>query len=288
MRFPLLQPRWLGIHLLGIVVMLGCFGLGYWQFVRAQEPSREVITNPVEELAAAVRLETVLEPGEYMGQDRANEAVRVTGTFDPDGQVVVPALSPEGDEGYSVVAPLVTADGAAVAVDRGWLPKAQVGADRVAPAPPGGEVTVTGWLRPPQGENTEGYSAMSVPEGEAERIAPAVLVNTWPYELYDGYVVLGEQAAAEPGGDAGGDGAAESAAAESGLRIVPPPDPPTGITWNARNLSYAAQWAVFGIAAIVFWVSLVRRELADRRAAAESGGATGGADGAQPSVVGAD
>ncbi|RCV50775.1 SURF1 family protein [Marinitenerispora sediminis] len=281
MRFPLLQPRWLGIHLLAVVVVLGCFGLGYWQFIRAQEPSREVITNPVEELASAVDLATVLGPGDYVGQDLANEAVRVSGTFDAEGQVVVPALSPEGEEGYNVVAPLVTADGAAVAVDRGWLPEEQVGPDRAAPAPPEGAVTVTGWLRPPQAENTKGYSAMSVPDGEVERIAPAVLVNAWPYRLYDGYVVLGEQAAA--------DGAAGvEAAADAGLRIVPPPEPPAGIQWNFRNVSYAAQWAVFGVAAIVFWVSLVRRELAELRATGESGGARNGTDGAQPSAVGAD
>lgn len=271
MRVPLLlRPRWLGIHLLALLVVLTCTLFGYWQYERAQRPDRETVTNPVADLAAAVDISTLLRPGEYMPQDLANEAVVVTGTYDAEHQLLSPALSPDGAEGYSVVIPLVTEDGVAVAVNRGWIPLDA--ADEVPP-PPDGEVTVRGWLQLPQDEASRGYSAI-LPEGQIARISSALLVNEWPYQLYEGYVTLGEQSPPTPAG------------AGSALEEFPPPDPPQGIVWNFRNLSYAAQWWVFGLAAIVFWVSLMRRELDDHRKARQDGGAAaeGPAEPAQPSA----
>lgn len=261
MRFPLLQPRWLGIHLVAVLSVLGCLALGSWQFDRAQMPDRSVITNPVQDVAAATDIDTLLEPGAYMPQDLANEAVRATGSYDVGNQLLSPALSPEGDEGYYLVAPLVTDDGAAVIVNRGWLPAAE--AEAAAPLPaPDGQVTVSGWLLPPQNEASQGYSAI-VPDGQVPRIAPALLVNEWPYPLYTGYINLAEQVPADP----------ERAAA--GLERFPPPEPPQKIIWDFRNAGYAAQWVVFAAAAVAFWISLMRRELAAHRAAAGTGGESG-------------
>lgn len=250
-----------------MLVICACTGLGYWQYLRSQEPSREVVTNPVEDLDHAGDLGSLLEPGEYLRQDLANEAVKATGTFDADAQLLAPALSPEGEEGYYVIAPLVTGDGAAVTVSRGWLPRTEAADAESLPAPPEGEVTVEGWLTMPQKENTEGYSAVSVPAGQVERIASALLVNEWPYPLYEGYVVQGR----EPAGAT----TAPPAAGEAVLREIPPPEPPTGVTWDLQNVSYAAQWWVFGVAAGVFWISLVRRETAERQSTGEDSGDDG-------------
>ncbi|MDU0333901.1 hypothetical protein RWU37_03890, partial [Enterococcus sp. 2CBP] len=60
MRSPLLSPRWLGIHLLAVLVGVVCVAGTAWQFVRAFEPDREVITNPVEDLAGAVPVSDLL------------------------------------------------------------------------------------------------------------------------------------------------------------------------------------------------------------------------------------
>ncbi|GAA1995079.1 SURF1 family protein [Nocardiopsis rhodophaea] len=259
MRFPLLQPRWIGIHLAAVVVAVSCFGLGYWQYVRAQEPSREVITNPLQDLDEAARLTAVLTPGEYMPDDDANRAVTATGTYDADARRLAPALSPDGDEGYYVVFPLVTGDGVAVAVNRGWIRAEDI--DRVdeLPAPPEGKVTVTGWLRPPQTAE-DGYVPLTVPKGQIDRISPAVLVNEWPYRLYEGYLTMAEQDPADP----------PAAASAPHTEVIPPPSPPTEIIWNWRSLSYAAQWVIFGIAAIVFWISLMRRENGSGRPGGEA------------------
>ncbi|TQN28776.1 cytochrome oxidase assembly protein ShyY1 [Haloactinospora alba] len=269
MRFPLLRPRWIGLHLTAVLAVTVCFVCGYWQFVRAQEPTRETITTPVQDLSEATSLGTVLEPGAYMPQDEANRAVTATGRYDTDAQLLAPALSPEDERGYYVIVPLVTDDGTALAVNRGWVPEDEAqDVGSLSPLPEG-TVTATGWLRPPQkGEEEEAYVPVSSPEEEISRIAPSLLVNEWPYQLYEGYLVLGEQDPAAP----------EAGAAQTQPRNIPPPQPPPDTVWNWRNLSYAAQWGVFGVAVIVFWAALVRRELTE--------GGTGGKDGSHGTGTG--
>ncbi|WP_017572960.1 SURF1 family protein [Nocardiopsis halotolerans] len=241
MRSPLLSPRWLGIHLLAILVGVVCVAGTAWQFVRAFEPDREVITNPVEDLAGAVPLTDLLEPGEYMHPDSfANSAVEASGHYDADAQLLVPRVV-DGVLGYDVIVPLVTDDGAAVTVNRGW---AEEGQD--VPPVPGGEVTVRGWLLPPV--KSEGAVPVEVSEGQVSRIATSVLINEWDHPLYEGYVTL-------PEGDP----------ATASLVPAPPPEPPTEITINWRSLSYTVQWAMFGVSAMVFWIIMMRRELRESR-----------------------
>lgn len=245
MRSPLLSPRWLGIHLIAVLVAVVCVAGTSWQFVRSFEPDREVITNPVEDLAGAVPLSDLLEPGEYMHPDTfANNAVEVTGRYDADAQLLVPR-HPDGVRGHDVIVPLVTGEGAAVTVNRGW---AQEG--REIPPPPEGEVDVTGWLLPPQDSGP--LVPGEPPEGQVERIATSVLVNEWDHPLYEGYVVLPEQ---DP--------------ATASLTPVPPPEPPVDLKINWRSLSYTVQWAMFGVSGVVFWILLMRREVKEARSRRE-------------------
>ncbi|MBR8740894.1 SURF1 family protein [Nocardiopsis sp. MG754419] len=255
MSSPLLSPRWLGIHLAALLVAAVCVAGTFWQGTRAFEPDRDVITNPVEDLADAIPVADLGEPGDFLHPNlTANTAVEASGHFDADAQVVVPQYL-DGAEGYAVVLPLVTAEGVAMPVNRGWTEDPDA-----VPAPPEGNVTVTGWLQPPQ-DSSEGFVPMGAPEeGTVERIAPSLLVGEWDQRLYAAYLTLPEH---EPAVD--------------GLTAMPPPEPPTGFTINWRSLSYAVQWAMFGVSALVFWIILMRRELQEARArdtggASESGG----------------
>ncbi|QRN81085.1 MAG: SURF1 family protein [Nocardiopsis sp. BM-2018] len=243
MRSPLFTPRWIGLHLVAVLVAVVCVAGTYWQGATAFEPDRDVITNPVEDLADAVSITDLGEPGEFLHPNlTTNTAVEASGHFDAESQLLVPQRM-DGDEGYAVVIPLVTGEGVALPVNRGW---SEDGTD--LPAPPEGEVTVTGWLQPPQ-EHAEGFVPMGRPEvGTVERIAPSVLVGEWDYRIYAAYVTLPER---EPAVD--------------GLTPVPPPEPATEFTINWRSLSYAVQWAMFGVSAVVFWIILMRRELAEAR-----------------------
>lgn len=259
MRSLLLSPRWLGIHLAAVLVTAVCVAGTSWQFVRAFEPDRDVITNPAEDLANATPLSGLLEPGEYMHPDSfANNAVEADGRYDGEAQLLVPRVE-DGIRGYDVIVPLVSEDGAAVTVNRGW---AEEGQD--IPPVPGGEVTVTGWLLPPVGN--EGIVPVRVSEGQVERIATSVLVNEWDYPLYEGYVTL-------PGHDP----------AAASLIPAPPPEPPTEVKVNWRSLSYTVQWAMFGGSALVFWIILIRRELKEVRPRGER---TSDDEEGQPAVAG--
>ena len=267
MRSPLFSPRWIGIHLGILLVTAVCVAGTAWQFVRAFEPDREVITNPLEDLADAVPLDGLLEPGEYMHpKTHANTAVTVTGRYAPEDALLVPSAV-DGVRGHDVILPLITDGGAAVTVDRGWIPEGATADD--VPQVPKGEVTVTGWLLPPVTDG--GISPLSTEEGTIERIATSLLVNEWDYPLYEGYVTL-------PEGDP----------ATGGLTPVPPPEPPTEFTINWRSLSYTVQWAMFGVSALVFWILLMRRELADAREAsstAEEASGAGDRTGDQPTAA---
>ncbi|NYH52476.1 cytochrome oxidase assembly protein ShyY1 [Nocardiopsis arvandica] len=264
MRSPLLSPRWLGIHLLVVLLAAVCVAGTSWQFVRAFEPDREVITNPVEDLDGAVPLSDLLEPGEYMHPDFfANNAVRATGHYDAEAQLLVPRVS-GGVGGYDVVVPLVTGEGTAVTMNRGW---AEEGQD--IPPVPEGEVTATGWLLPPV--RAEGAVPVDVSEGQVGRIATSVLVNEWDYRLYEGYVILPAQ---DPATDS--------------LTPVPPPEPPTETKVNWRSLSYTVQWMMFGVSGVAFWILLMRREVKEarsrgERASKDGGTARGGED--QPAAA---
>ncbi|RKS06329.1 cytochrome oxidase assembly protein ShyY1 [Nocardiopsis sp. Huas11] len=249
MRSALLSPRWIGLHVLAVLALVVCVAGTYWQSVRAFEPDRDVVTNPVADLSGAEELDAVLVPGEYAHPDSyANTAVTTTGTFDTGGQLLVPRAR-DGVEGFDVVLPLVTGDGVALAVNRGWTEDP----DDV-PDAPAGEVTVAGWLVPPT-TAADGIVPVDVPEGQVERIAPSVLVNEWDYRLYEGHLTLPES---DPATDA--------------LVPAPPPEPPTGITINWRSLSYTFQWALFGLSAVAYWAISVRRELLAERSRRDEGG----------------
>lgn len=79
--------------------------------------------------------------------------VSVTGSFRHDREIHVVAPSKTGDSGYLVITPLMREGGAAVLVNRGWVPPAYVDPSRRPEGQITGTVTVTGMARPgwPQG-----------------------------------------------------------------------------------------------------------------------------------------
>jgi hypothetical protein len=72
------------------------------------------------------------------------------------------------------------------------------------------------------------------------------LVNLVPYALRDGFVAM---SAEQP----------PAADDEAGLTGLPPPVRTDGGGLPLQNVFYAIEWWVFGLAAIAFWVSAVRR-----------------------------
>ncbi|MGR6913531.1 SURF1 family cytochrome oxidase biogenesis protein [[Actinomadura] parvosata] len=255
----LLTPRWLALHVVVLLVIPAFVLLGRWQFGRFEERSAnsERVTANIE--AAPVPLERLASPGQQVKEDDRFRRVTVAGTYDTSHQLVVRRRPQEGHNGYYVLTPLVTGAGTAVIVNRGWVPAgATADAAPEVPAPPAGQVTVTGRLRPSETEANSGITDRpGLPPGQVLLIDAAKIGQGLPYRLVGGYVELTEQ---QP----------KPAAAPA---PVPEPDVGAG---GGLNLAYGVQWWLFIGIAIAGWVLLIRRELAERRAqeAKEAAGVT--------------
>lgn len=130
--------------LLGLLVAaaLAFVALGAWQVQRLAW--KQALIARVDARIHAVPI-AVPGPAEWTALTRENaeyRRIQVSGQFDPARQVLVAASTDLG-AGYWVLAPLRTAAGESLLVNRGFVPPEQ----RQAVAAPAGEVQVLGLLR---------------------------------------------------------------------------------------------------------------------------------------------
>ncbi|MEV0388605.1 SURF1 family protein [Nonomuraea sp. NPDC050643] len=245
----LLTPRWVALHVVVLLVIPAFVFLGRWQFGRFEERSAnsERVTANIE--AAPVPLDRLAGPGRPVREDDRFRKVTVAGTYDPSHALLVRRRPQEGHNGYYVLTPLVTGAGTAVIVNRGWVPAgATADATPDVPAPPTGQVNVTGRLRLGETEESSGIrNRPGLPAGQVLLINPDEIGKGLPYRLVDGYVELTEQ---QP----------KPAAAPA---PVPAPDVGSG---GGLNLAYGVQWWLFIGIAVFGWGLLIRREVAERKA----------------------
>ncbi|MDX6297889.1 MAG: hypothetical protein QOI51_1746 [Nocardioidaceae bacterium] len=216
------NPRALGLALLGLVLM-GVMGwLGRWQF--------SVYDDHQHAQALAALRQPPVPLGRLLGRDAAFPAdgvsrpVTVSGTYLAGEQLYVRHLAGASHR-YAVVTPLVTVNGSAVLVVRGSR-------DTVGAVPPRGQVTVRGILEP------SGVGGPPNSQRVANGLSVSSLVGAVTPDLYSGYVV---QQVSTP------------RQAPTLAPVVPPlPDPSR---WaGLRNLLYACQWWVFaGFVAFMWW-----------------------------------
>ena len=236
-----LRPRFLG--LLGVVLVVGVAFvlLGRWQLGVAESAAHR---DAVEEARSRtpVALTSVLRPHERFRGELSSRPVTASGRYDAQGQLLVPDRRLDGRAGSWVVTPFVVdGSGGTIAVLRGFVEDgAQAG------APPEGTLTIAGGLAP-----GESPSRAAVGPGEVGSVDLSVLVNTWPGDLYNGFVFLER----------------EQPATGQQLTKVPTPLGDTGIRW--RNAAYAVQWWIFAGFALWLWWRMVREEA--RREQAASG-----------------
>lgn len=245
----LVTPRWLGLHLLVLALIPAFFFLGKWQYGRFEERSAESARITANLKRPAVPLEQLDTVGGNVPQAVKYRAVTVTGRYDPAHELVVRRRVQNSRVGFYVVTPLVTPQGA-VLVNRGWVPAgATAEAHPQVPPPPGGEVTVTGRLRPAETEDNTGIKRRGgLPPGQILLIDTAELGKRMPYPLFGGFVELTEQ---RP---------------QAGQAPEPVPVPNVG-GGGGLNLAYAVQWWLFIGLAVGGWVLLIRREARDQSAA---------------------
>ncbi|MEJ2861962.1 SURF1 family cytochrome oxidase biogenesis protein [Actinomycetospora flava] len=235
MRF-LLKPGWIALTLTVAAFAFACYYLlAPWQFHRGDERSGDNAALVRAVSTAPVPRGELVAPGAAPGEDVAWRQVTVSGTYRPEGQVLVRLRSIEGHPASEVMTPLVTTTGETVLVDRGYVRTDGQGTLPAIAAPPGGTVSLTGYQRLDEGAPTRSAvvadGQRQVYSADAATVAAAGGVATSP-----GYVQLLPD---QPGV----------------LTAVPlpPPDP-------NPSYSYAWQWLIFGLMAIGAWIYFARLE----------------------------
>ena len=225
--------------LLAVVAMVAA---GFWQLHRLSErrdrnstiASRSQL--PIAEVQDLVGIDDAYD----LGGEIEFRKIRAVGVYQHEDQVLIRNRTYQGSAGFWVLTPLRLPTGAAVAVNRGWIPHGVgTGASPAEFAPAAGEVVVIGLVRATvtaaglqQSDPSSGVLA------EMARPDLARLSQQLDDELLPVYVQL--QSQSPPPGD---------------LPVpVPAPDLEEG-----SHLAYAVQWFVFATVTLVGYPLILRR-----------------------------
>ena len=225
MRF-LLSRRWVLFALAVVILAYGSVLLGRWQFHRLHE--REHSNGVVSRNLAAppVPVQDVLSPDRAPGADTEWQRVTVHGHWDDKHTIVLKYQTRDAGAGVDVVTPLVTENGSAILVDRGWMTSENSGAARPKlPKAASGQVTITGYVRR---DATGGSTRVS--ELATRAVSSRTIGAVVPYPLYRGFLDL----------------AAESPRPAHSLGAVELPDDKS----NGPHFFYGLQWWFFGVLAV--------------------------------------
>ena len=190
--------------------------------------------------------------------------VTALGRYDTSRQLLIRYRAHDDDNGFEVLTPLVT-DHGTLWVDRGWIPLAGRGADDLpaAPAPPAGDVTVTGYL-----QSSETTDKTVLPATGQVRTITLPVINSWyGRPAYGAYL----------------------------QRITESPAPATSPTTLAvedlsggPHVAYAIQWALFAAIGVGGYLKLIRDDvLASKRPNEEKTAPGSGRDGRVGTAPGA-
>lgn len=139
--------RFVLITCAALAVALLTARLGVWQLSRAAE--KNALQAAIEEQARLPVLDALpnaAQPASALHHRR----VQLRGRWSPAHTVYLDNRQMNGRPGFFVVTPLLLADGRAVLVQRGWLPRNADERTRIDDAPaPAGEVRIEGRIAPP-------------------------------------------------------------------------------------------------------------------------------------------
>ena len=236
LRF-LVSRRWIAFALVVVALAWGAWRLGEWQFHRLEDRKTTNAIIERNELAGPAPVEQVMAPGRDVGKSDEWRVVEATGTYAVDDTVIVRYRTRDGEAGVDVVVPLELSDGTSVLVDRGWYGTDNRGATpEDVPAPPSGEVSVTGWAR----QDAEGDSTQVTDQSTRS-------VNSIEIGRALGRDVVG-----------GGWIDLRSESPEAGTPLLPVEMPELN---NGPHFFYGLQWWFFGALAIFGFFFLVYDEL---------------------------
>ncbi|AZZ39135.1 SURF1 family protein [Acidipropionibacterium jensenii] len=236
--------RWIGLALFVVILAGVMVRLGEWQLHRLSGRREANAIVRAHEGQPVVDWAQVFTPGKVIGADDQWTRVTVTGSYDAAHQLQIRYRKSGDQQGSEVITPLRAADGRTVLVDRGFIPRAGDGTDpdiADIPAPPGGTVTVIGYVR----GNENGKDSAVVPvDGRARLINSQAIGRAQGGDYVDGYIMLA------------------SSMPPQSARITPLPLPQLD---EGPHLSYAIQWFCFTAIAVGGLFVLIRGDIRDRR-----------------------
>ncbi len=227
--------RWQAFTAAAVVAIVAFGLLSVWQWHRAEQKRLEFETVERSMISDPVAAADVVDPPEWL-------AVTATGEYVPESSLLVRNQPQDGTNGFWVLT-LLDSEPADLWVVRGWTAvELAAGKEQVAPPPPTGPVTVTGFARRSEPGPLRAGSdlpAAQVSTVDIPGLDAATAATSQPWFLI--------------------------AADDPLLRPVTPPEPS-----DSRNLSYAGQWLLFAIITIGGWYYFLRREAQDDAARSEA------------------
>ncbi|WP_370289518.1 SURF1 family protein [Nocardioides sp.] len=221
----LLSRRWVLFFFAVLLIGYGTWWLGEWQFGRLADRRERNAIVETNEKQQPVPVGDVLGVGKPVAERDEWRLVSAEGEYDVARTVVVRYRTRDGAPGVEVVVPFVTEGGETFLVDRGWFgtDDPEIGPDKI-PAPPSGEVTMTGWVR----DNGTGESTAVDSDRSTRAIASGPIGRAIDRELLNGFVAL----------------RSESPEPATALEPVELPDLGEG-----PHFFYGLQWWFFGLLA---------------------------------------
>jgi surfeit locus 1 family protein len=235
----LLSRRWLAVLLLLIVFVVVCTELGLWQLRRLDQRTRVNAIISTNLHLPAVPVSAAFASGDINAALYRHVSAR--GTYDVSQEVLLTGRALNDRPGTDALTPLVTEDGRALIVNRGFLP---FGIDKPGDPrakPTGGTVTVTGILLRSEGRGLFGQAIPpagrvdTIPRIDVPRIGRQV-----PYAVFPAYLLLDSQQPPQPG-------------------TVPQHEQYLPDLSNGPHLSYAIQWFSFAALAVIAYVGMAWR-----------------------------
>ncbi|PPF84389.1 SURF1 family protein [Pseudoclavibacter sp. RFBJ3] len=235
------SKRWLGYLGLLIVFAIACGFLSHWQFERRDERVSENARITGNFDREPVPLESELPALDDFSIDQEWTPVLLQGRYLTDEQLLARSRPHNGLPGFEILTPFETDDGRVFIVNRGWIPTgdAQDSPDHI-PAAPEGEATIVARLKPGEPE----IPGRTAPAGQIATIhLPQFADELGTDRVYTGaYGLL----------------SAERPNAETGALTTKP------ALSEGNHLSYAFQWIIFAIIALLGLIFGLRAEYRDR------------------------
>lgn len=244
-----LRPKWVVGHVLVMVLVVAFVNLGFWQLRRLDEKRARNVDIQSRSSQPVAPVDEVIPPQAELSSVDGLVYRRATarGTYDAAATVLVRSRSLASRPGFFVLTPLVTADGHALIVNRGFAPFTEDPAEALAATtPPAGSVQVTGLLLGTQ--ERQGIGPTDPPSGvlrQVNRVDLARLQQQYGAPLYPMYLQLSDQRPPQ---------------AEELPTVLPPPEQTEG-----PHVGYAVQWFLFAAVGAVGWPVLLRNTARERR-----------------------